>query len=1036
MSRQTRQCYDRQLFQRFLDEQFDETEEAAFLAHLGSCQKCQVELARISGHAEIRLDIEQLADGFDDETIDDTPSEVIDARRDLQAMRKLLAPTDNPQMLGRLGSYEVCGIIGRGSAGIVVKALDPRLNRFVAIKVLAPVYSNNGSARRRFEREGRSIASVKDAHVIPIYTVEDFQGLPYIVMQYMPDGSLHKRLEEQGPLTTSEVVCIGMQIAKGLSAAHERGIVHRDVKPANVLLESGVDRAMVTDFGLARVVDDATMTRSGAISGTPQYMSPEQARGESIDPRSDLFSLGSVMYTACTGRSPFRSETVFGVIKRVCETHPRPIRETNPEIDEWLAAFIARLHNKRPENRFESAAQVAEILGRELAHLQAPTMVTKPERSWWEHRRSPWLALGSRFSKRPAALLAVVAITLFSLFALQASNWFGSPGEKHANIGDSPELTRFDTTVETTIDVKPGGTLALRTNLGAVNVLTHDKPRVDLRLLHSVAAEDRESAEKILAAMKVNYEIEDPERHGIEYHMESEYDAMITAIFPIRDLTEREIESTDNLEELKELLLLRNVDCFRDVVFELKIPRDFNLDLATDEGRIEVHSDINGWVTLTTDKGEIDLHNVSGQARVVTASGNISIGNVGDQATLVARNGSIDVMAVEGTCHVESDGHIDIGRSRDSLNAMTKNGGITIRNAAESVEAQALAGPVTVNFVDQPSRPSSLNAGSGVLKIGLVEGIDFNVKATPEDGYVTGPFIDGMARKFRGNLNCGGQDLAATIQDGSIVFALVQEVGETEAPRQLTDGQSDFQLGLQLHMEGKLDEAVKFYNQVTDSDPQKPNAVYNLGCIYAQQSRVDESIKALQHAVQLGFDDLDLLRTDRDLDQVRDDKRLMRLIGKLKDRHAAEQLLTKAQIHMLDEAYGDAAKVYRKVLEVVPDHTKATFQLGYALHMDGKIDQAIRWHRRAAESDEYRALANYNLGCVYAMKGENDKAFKYLYKALDAGFLAPRHVRQDSDLDNIRDDKRYERYLKKLEQAVEKRGRRQSRSRSRSSDKH
>jgi len=128
---------------------------------------------------------------------------------------------------------------------------------------------------------------------VPIHAVDQFQGLPYIVMQYVPGLSLLQRLDKDGPLETDEVARIGLQVAKGLAAAHKVGIVHRDVKPANVILENTIERAMVTDFGLARVADDASMTRSGTIAGTPQYMSPEQAQGESIDARSDLFSLGS-----------------------------------------------------------------------------------------------------------------------------------------------------------------------------------------------------------------------------------------------------------------------------------------------------------------------------------------------------------------------------------------------------------------------------------------------------------------------------------------------------------------------------------------------------------------------------------------------------------------------------------------------------------------------------------------------------------------------------------------------------------------------
>src|SRR5207237_2922283 len=129
-----------------------------------------------------------------------------------------------------------------------------------------------------------------------------------------------------------------MQTASGLAAAHAQGLVHRDIKPANILLENGVERVKITDFGLARAIADANLTQSGVVAGTPQFMSPEQARGDPVDQRADLFSFGSVLYAMCTGRAPFRGSNSMSVLKRVCDEMPTPVRETNPEIPDWLVA--------------------------------------------------------------------------------------------------------------------------------------------------------------------------------------------------------------------------------------------------------------------------------------------------------------------------------------------------------------------------------------------------------------------------------------------------------------------------------------------------------------------------------------------------------------------------------------------------------------------------------------------------------------------------------------------------------------------------
>ncbi len=334
-----------------------------------------------------------------------------------------LAPTDDPQSLGRIGTYEVVGVVGRGGTGIVFKAFDRTLNRLVAIKVLAPNLATNAAARRRFARESQAAAAVVHEHIVPIHAVSDQQGLPYLVMQYVPGRSLQQRLDRHGPLPIREILRIGMQAAAGLAAAHAQGLVHRDVKPANIMLENGVERVLITDFGLARTVDEASLTCSGVIAGTPQYMAPEQARGEAIDYRTDLFSLGSVLYAMATGHSPFRAETTMGVLHRICKETPRPIQESNPEIPLWLSAIVARLHAKNPAKRYASATEVAEILQRHLARLQSPagaaglhwTEASLSARAWLRQRGALWARRIGLWGVAVAAAV-VVSVGLFNQF--------------------------------------------------------------------------------------------------------------------------------------------------------------------------------------------------------------------------------------------------------------------------------------------------------------------------------------------------------------------------------------------------------------------------------------------------------------------------------------------------------------------------------------------------------------------------------------------------------------------------------------------
>ena len=290
-----------------------------------------------------------------------------------------LKPSTRPGSIGRLAHYEVLEVLGRGGFGTVLRAFDDRLHRVVAIKVLSPQLAASGPARQRFYREAKAGAAIRDEHVVGIHAVSDpTEPVPYLVMEYIGGQTLQQKIDRTGPLSVPEILRIGSQIAKGLAAAHATGLIHRDVKPSNILLENGVERVKITDFGLARTADDASISHSGLVAGTPMYMAPEQAHGGKIDHRADLFSLGSVLYAMCTGHPPFRATTTMAVLKRVCEADPRPVREVNPEVPDGPAGVIGQLHAKRPEDRFQTAKEVADQLQQHLAHWRQPDLVPPP----------------------------------------------------------------------------------------------------------------------------------------------------------------------------------------------------------------------------------------------------------------------------------------------------------------------------------------------------------------------------------------------------------------------------------------------------------------------------------------------------------------------------------------------------------------------------------------------------------------------------------------------------------------------------------
>ncbi len=328
-----------------------------------------------------------------------------------------LQPADRPGLLGLLGPYEVQEVIGRGGMGVVLKAFEPALHRTVAIKVMAASLAGNAIARRRFIREARAAAAVCHDHIVAVHAVSEAGGLPYLVMQYVAGESLQERLDRAGPLPVEEAVRIAYQTASGLAAAHAQGLIHRDIKPANLLLENGVARVKITDFGLARMADDAGLTQAGVVAGTPEYMAPEQARGEPVDHRADLYGLGGVLYACCTGKPPFRGSTVLAVLRRVNDEEPAPVHSLNRGVPAWLEALVTRLMAKAPAERFQSAAEAAALLEGYLAHLRQPATVRAPDLPPFPSGGQVRASGRSRWARRAPGLSALVLLAALGVWA-------------------------------------------------------------------------------------------------------------------------------------------------------------------------------------------------------------------------------------------------------------------------------------------------------------------------------------------------------------------------------------------------------------------------------------------------------------------------------------------------------------------------------------------------------------------------------------------------------------------------------------------
>jgi serine/threonine protein kinase len=358
---------------------------ASVLAHIEGCSACRDRLASLFPNMEVPTTL--LPDSYwkqpltaapaHVETVSDTLPEGVGHTACGSARRQGF---DIPT---RLGNFEVLRVLGCGGMGLVLKALDPALNRFVAVKLMFPRAATDKSSRERFSREALAAARIASDHATAVYSVGEQDGTPYIAMEYVAGENLETRLNREGKLPLPVAISIARQIAAGLAAAHSEGVVHRDIKPGNVLLEPLPEqepgsacglrfRVKITDFGIARSAGLPSITHAEETVGTPEYMSPEQVSGEPLDHRSDLYSFGMLLYRMVTDKLPFDAKTSMAYFARHLYTAPTPPGEHLPDLPEWLGSLIMRLIRKEPAERIQTAAEVVRILDEGLLKLQGP----------------------------------------------------------------------------------------------------------------------------------------------------------------------------------------------------------------------------------------------------------------------------------------------------------------------------------------------------------------------------------------------------------------------------------------------------------------------------------------------------------------------------------------------------------------------------------------------------------------------------------------------------------------------------------------
>jgi len=331
----------------------------------------------------------------------------------------LLPPTE-PGELGWLANYRVLRTLGVGGMGYVFHALDMTWNRHVALKVMKPDLDDTGHPELRFRQEARIMATIQHEHLVTVYHVGEDNGVSYLAMELLHGETLDRWLHRVKRADAAEVLRIGREIATGLDVIHRNGLMHRDLKPGNLWLEAPSGRVKILDFGLARYVDsDIRLTQSDHTVGTPGFLAPEQARGEAVDLRGDLFSLGAVLYCMCTGAAPFQGSNTLAVLTALAQAEPQPPHEINPRIPQPLSRYVLRLLAKNPGDRPASAEDVIESLARFergdfVSTIQPNVIATVTEQPVcrpWFRRRLTWVCAAGLLGAIIA--VAVAWLTLF-----------------------------------------------------------------------------------------------------------------------------------------------------------------------------------------------------------------------------------------------------------------------------------------------------------------------------------------------------------------------------------------------------------------------------------------------------------------------------------------------------------------------------------------------------------------------------------------------------------------------------------------------
>jgi len=427
----TTKCPDGATLQKFADGLLSAEKESAIEAHVDQCSSCQQVLQQFDLHVlslprpsqDAEQDSTVLAARLTELKAASSTGGSSFAENVILDLQPWLDKTTDEDGRRMVDEFELRECIGRGGMGIVFRALDTKLKRLVALKFMSPNLLTSENAQQRFFREAQAAAAIAHVNVVAVHSVNQFNELPYLVMELVPGETLAKRIE-RARLPIEQVIAIGKQISYGLAAAHAVGVQHRDIKPTNIMMDGNI--AKLSDFGLARVAASEVRTGTGTLVGTPEFIAPERIEPKlgPSDHRSDLFSLGAVLYTMATGKAPFTGDSVLETLKSICVDEPKPIADQIAGVPDWLVVLISRLLAKRPEERIQDSSDVVRILEQQAIAIDVGDAIRDPHPE--VETPKAWAAI--RLWAIPIVVGCVLAIGGWASFS-----WFGGDSRRTEN---------------------------------------------------------------------------------------------------------------------------------------------------------------------------------------------------------------------------------------------------------------------------------------------------------------------------------------------------------------------------------------------------------------------------------------------------------------------------------------------------------------------------------------------------------------------------------------------------------------------------